>query len=187
MKHWLYLICFAALVGSGCSARRFVVNLAGDALSGTGGTFASDNDPELIRDAVPFGLKVQESLLAESPQHRGLLAGDGERVHAVRVRVHPVGCGSGGDDGCDARQGDERAGAEDVSAGAGVWVARVGGAVPGFWVGVAEGSAGGGRAGETQGRCAVAVLDRGGVGGGNLMSKNNPEDGRQPAAGGGVD
>jgi len=49
------------------------VNQAGNALAGSGGVFASDDDPELIRQAVPFGLKLQESLLAESPRHRALL------------------------------------------------------------------------------------------------------------------
>ena len=39
----------------------------GDALAGTGSTFASDDDPELVGEAVPFGLKTMESLLAESP------------------------------------------------------------------------------------------------------------------------
>ena len=42
-------------------------------MAGSGTTFASDNDPELIREAVPFALKLEESLLAESPDHRGLL------------------------------------------------------------------------------------------------------------------
>jgi len=35
--------------------------------------FASDDDPELVREAVPFSLKLIESLLEQSPQHRGLL------------------------------------------------------------------------------------------------------------------
>src|SRR6185503_12506386 len=33
----------------------------------------SDEDPELVRGAVPFGLKTVEALLAESPRHEGLL------------------------------------------------------------------------------------------------------------------
>lgn len=61
------------VTGSGCSARRYAINKLGDALSGSGTAFASDNDPQLIRDAVPFSLKLMESLLAESPRHRGLL------------------------------------------------------------------------------------------------------------------
>ncbi len=58
-------------LGTGCA--RFAVNRVGDAMAGSGGTFASDDDPELIREAVPFALKLEESLLAQSPRHRGLL------------------------------------------------------------------------------------------------------------------
>lgn len=61
------------LAGTGCSVKRLAVNSIGDALAGTGGTFAADDDPELIRDALPFTLKLMESLLVESPEHRGLL------------------------------------------------------------------------------------------------------------------
>lgn len=57
----------------GCSIKRFAINQVGDALAGGGTTFARDDDPELVRAAVPFSLKLMESLLAESPRHRGLL------------------------------------------------------------------------------------------------------------------
>lgn len=53
--------------------KRFAVNQVGNALAGAGTTFSSDDDPELIRSALPFSLKLMESLLAESPEHRGLL------------------------------------------------------------------------------------------------------------------
>ena len=36
-------------------------------------SYASDDYPELIKAAAPFGLKLTESLLAENPQHLGLL------------------------------------------------------------------------------------------------------------------
>ena len=58
---------------TGCSVRRYAINKLGDALADTGTTFASDDDPELIRGALPFSLKLIESLLAESPRHQGLL------------------------------------------------------------------------------------------------------------------
>jgi predicted anti-sigma-YlaC factor YlaD len=61
------------LAATGCSLNRFAVNKLGDALAGSGTTFASDDDPELIAAAVPFSLKLIESLLASSPEHRGLL------------------------------------------------------------------------------------------------------------------
>jgi len=38
-----------------------------------GATFASDDDPELIKAAVPFSLKLMESLLEANPRHEGLL------------------------------------------------------------------------------------------------------------------
>ena len=67
------VILASLIVLCGCSLRRMAVNQVGDALAGGGGVFASDDDPDLVRQAVPFGLKLQESLLAESPRHRELL------------------------------------------------------------------------------------------------------------------
>lgn len=63
----------ALLMAGGCSVKRMAVNMVGDALAGSGTTFSSDDDPELIKDAVPFSLKLMESLLAESPEHTELL------------------------------------------------------------------------------------------------------------------
>ena len=56
-----------------CSVRRFAVDRIGDALASGGSTYASDDDLQLVGEALPFGLKLMESLLAESPQHKGLL------------------------------------------------------------------------------------------------------------------
>ena len=58
---------------SGCSIRKMAVNKLGNALAGGGATFSGDEDPELIRDAAPFSLKLMETLLAENPKHDGLL------------------------------------------------------------------------------------------------------------------
>jgi len=48
-------------------------NSLADALAEGAGVYASDEDPELVRDALPFALKTYESLLAEQPDHRELL------------------------------------------------------------------------------------------------------------------
>ena len=73
---------FRALVAScgltvlalpGCSIKRLAINRLGDALAESGATYASDNDPQLVRDALPFALKLVESLVEQSPRHRGLL------------------------------------------------------------------------------------------------------------------
>src|SRR5215210_6434122 len=70
----LWLACVIALIGSsGCSVRQYALHKLGDALAQSGTTFASDDDPELIKDAAPFSLKLIESLLAETPRHAGLL------------------------------------------------------------------------------------------------------------------
>ncbi len=61
------------LIASGCSIKKIAIKKLGDALAESGTTFSSDNDPQLVRDALPFSLKLIESLLAESPRHRGLL------------------------------------------------------------------------------------------------------------------
>src|SRR5712664_3014329 len=73
MGKYLLLLPLLALLASGCSIKRLTVNKIGNALAAGGNTFASDDDPELVKAAVPFSLKVMESLLAESPQHKGLL------------------------------------------------------------------------------------------------------------------
>jgi predicted anti-sigma-YlaC factor YlaD len=67
------LVLFSALLLSSCSVKHYAVNQLGNALARSGTTFSSDDDPELIRAAVPFSLKLVESLLAESPRHEGLL------------------------------------------------------------------------------------------------------------------
>jgi predicted anti-sigma-YlaC factor YlaD len=68
------LIAFTLLVlGTGCSIKRLAVNQVGNALAAGGTTFTSDDDPDLVADAIPFGLKMYEGLLAESPKHTGLL------------------------------------------------------------------------------------------------------------------
>jgi predicted anti-sigma-YlaC factor YlaD len=66
----LTIIIFAL---TGCSIKKIAIKKVGDALAESGTTFASDNDPELIREALPFSLKLMESILAQSPKHRGLL------------------------------------------------------------------------------------------------------------------
>ena len=68
----ILLLALAAL-SSSCSIRRMVANGIGNALASGPDTFATDNDPELVRDALPFGLKTMESLLQTVPRNRGLL------------------------------------------------------------------------------------------------------------------
>ncbi len=70
---WCALAVLAGILTTGCSIKKMAVNAAGNALAGGGTTFSSDDDPELIKAALPFSLKLMESLLSESPKHEGLL------------------------------------------------------------------------------------------------------------------
>lgn len=59
---------------SGCSfVSRQATKVVANSLSSGGTTLTSDNDPELVRDAAPFGLKTFESLLETLPKHVPLL------------------------------------------------------------------------------------------------------------------
>ncbi len=56
-----------------CSIKRLAINSLADSLAETGDLYAAEEDPELVRDAAPFGLKTMEALLGEVPEHVGLL------------------------------------------------------------------------------------------------------------------
>lgn len=74
MSGWSALVLIAAAASlTGCSIKRMAVNSIANSLTAGGDVFTSDDDPELIRDALPFGLKTIESLLAIVPDHQGLL------------------------------------------------------------------------------------------------------------------
>lgn len=67
------LLLATVAVLPGCSVKKIAVNSLGNALAQGGGVYSRDDDPELVREATPFGLKLMESLLEESPRHKGLL------------------------------------------------------------------------------------------------------------------
>jgi predicted anti-sigma-YlaC factor YlaD len=60
-----------ALLVPGC--RSLVVNSIGNAVAASGANYSADEDPELVGNAVPFGLKTVEGLLESAPRHRKLL------------------------------------------------------------------------------------------------------------------
>ncbi len=68
----LLVLSVLALLG-GCSIKKMAVNSIGNGLAGSGGSFASDDDVQLVKDAIPFSLKLIESLLDMVPDNRNLL------------------------------------------------------------------------------------------------------------------
>ena len=67
------LVIAALTAAPGCSLKTYAINMVGDALSSGDSVYETDDDLELVGAALPFGLKLTESLLAQSPGHRGLL------------------------------------------------------------------------------------------------------------------
>src|SRR5690349_19493754 len=59
---------------SACSMiKTAAIKNVADTLAAPGDTITSDNDPELVRRAVPFALKFDEALLASVPRYEPLL------------------------------------------------------------------------------------------------------------------
>ena len=90
VKFSFILLVSLLCVFSSCSIRRLAVDSLADMLAGSGGTvFTGDEDPELVGEALPFALKLYESLLSASPDNEELLltAGTGF-VSYSNIYVH---------------------------------------------------------------------------------------------------
>jgi predicted anti-sigma-YlaC factor YlaD len=79
MKRPGFLISSAAVVLvfllSSCSVNKMAIKAVSNALTGEGSgeVFTGDSDPELVRDALPFAIKLYETLLSNNPDHQGLI------------------------------------------------------------------------------------------------------------------
>ena len=69
----LLVACVVMAALPGCSIKRIALKGVANSLTSGPDVFGTDEDPELVRDALPFGLKTMESLLAALPEHEGLL------------------------------------------------------------------------------------------------------------------
>ncbi|MFH1462772.1 MAG: TRAP transporter TatT component family protein [Pseudomonadota bacterium] len=67
---WLGVLLTVALTG--CVKKVALRSLADTFASSSSSSFGQDEDLQLVGDAVPFALKLMESLAAEVPDHRGL-------------------------------------------------------------------------------------------------------------------
>jgi predicted anti-sigma-YlaC factor YlaD len=68
MCRWLLPLLF---LQTGCAS--LATGALANALSGSGGVYGQDEDPQLVAAAVPFALKTMEGVLVEQPEHVGLL------------------------------------------------------------------------------------------------------------------
>jgi predicted anti-sigma-YlaC factor YlaD len=74
---WVGAVLIMAVLG-GCSLNKLAVRLVAGALTGEGANaFTTDDDPQLVGDALPFALKLYESLLGMDPENTDLLLATG--------------------------------------------------------------------------------------------------------------
>jgi predicted anti-sigma-YlaC factor YlaD len=69
------LMGFLIITFASCSINRLAIRAVSDALTGEGSSdvFTGDDDPELVGDALPFAIKMYETLLSSNPDHDGLI------------------------------------------------------------------------------------------------------------------
>ena len=78
MKNVLKIILTLALLNlflASCSINKMAMNMVADALAGdtSSDVFTGDSDPQLVGDALPFAIKLYETLLSQNPGHQGLI------------------------------------------------------------------------------------------------------------------
>ena len=73
MRTGLLLAAALLTLAQGCSVQKMALNRVSDMMASGGASVQSDDDPDLIRDAAPFQLKLLEALIEENPKHAGLL------------------------------------------------------------------------------------------------------------------
>ncbi len=90
----LLLITGTIVFLSSCAIDQLAINAISDALGGEGSAdvFTSENDPELVGDALPFALKLYDILLSQAPENVGLklAAGSGYVTYANAFLQSPA-------------------------------------------------------------------------------------------------
>jgi predicted anti-sigma-YlaC factor YlaD len=68
-------LCACLLLLSSCSINKLAINAVSNTLTGDGSSdvFTGDSDPQLVGDALPFAIKMYETLLSTNPEHQGLM------------------------------------------------------------------------------------------------------------------
>jgi predicted anti-sigma-YlaC factor YlaD len=69
----LALACALAVLPGCALVKHKAVGMVASTLASGGDVFTRDDDPELVAQAIPFGLKLYESLLDSAPKNKDLL------------------------------------------------------------------------------------------------------------------
>jgi predicted anti-sigma-YlaC factor YlaD len=67
------LACILAVLPGCAVLKHKAVGMVASTLASSGDVFTRDDDPELVGQAIPFGLKLYESLLDSAPKNKDLL------------------------------------------------------------------------------------------------------------------
>src|SRR4029450_7090529 len=67
------VVCALTLLQGCAMLKRKAVGMVAETLASSGDVFTRDDDLELVGDAIPFGLKLYESLLDSAPKNKDLL------------------------------------------------------------------------------------------------------------------
>ncbi len=67
------LVLMICLLQGCVNIEQMAITKMGDALASGGTTFTSDDDPDFVGAAMPFSLKLMETILEQVPEHQGLL------------------------------------------------------------------------------------------------------------------
>ncbi|MDR2494016.1 MAG: TRAP transporter TatT component family protein, partial [Spirochaetaceae bacterium] len=75
----VFSVLLIGLLAGSCSINKIAMKSVADTLTsgGSADVFSSDPDPELVGDALPFAVKLYESLLSSNPAHEGLIVTTG--------------------------------------------------------------------------------------------------------------
>ena len=70
----LIAVLAVILLESSCSINKLAVNFVAKTVSsGDSTVFTGEEDPQLVADALPFAMKLYESLLEQTPENEDLL------------------------------------------------------------------------------------------------------------------
>lgn len=80
MKRLLLVLLLIIPLLNGCSIQKFAMTKVANILSasGDGTTFTGEEDPQLLKDALPFTMKLYELMLEQNPEHEELLLATGK-------------------------------------------------------------------------------------------------------------
>ena len=73
LRRLVILACVACMAPGCALVKRKAVSMVASTLASSGDVFTRDDDLELVGQAIPFGLKLYESLLDSAPKNRELL------------------------------------------------------------------------------------------------------------------